>query len=555
MDIDLNQFMGAYIDGSRENLDLMDKMLLALEQNPENKEATGEIFRAAHTLKGMSATMGYEKIAHLTHEMENILDLLRTGKRGVDSRVIDVLFETFDVLRSLVNDSISGGDSGIELTEILEKLKSLFDSSTQGQVSASVKTSESRTSNSSVPSNQPLSAFLQGIKDFEFSEYELGGLLEAQHRNLHTALLDVKLVADCLLKGPRVFMIIRALDGLKCEIVKSIPDQKDLENEKFDRSFQMIILSDKQTSEISDAVKEICEIEDCHVEFFSPESIKSGHHEASENAPSAAPPKPQVPEPPPQVSTPVPPPKPAQPTQQAQTRIRQQQMPQRPQTSTESLQPIAPPQQNFSQGAVASTASSAPVYGQRQQENVQPAQTPEAKELDLSKFQSKSPKKYEGIFSEMDEAKNRENHRETIELVQLVSFKMAGEIYAFDISQVEGIINLLPITRVPKAPSFIEGVINMRGEIVPVINLRHRLKIDRKQRVATDQIVILHFEAEKVKVGFLVDGVHEVIRLPQNSIEEPSKVSESVDVEYLSGVGKLHGKLIILLNARKVIFG
>ena len=106
MDIDLSQYMGMYIDGSKENLDLMDKHLLALEQDPSNLEAVGEIFRAAHTLKGMSATMGFEKVAHLTHVMENILDKLRNHQLEVTPPIIDLVFETFDVLRVLTDKGV-----------------------------------------------------------------------------------------------------------------------------------------------------------------------------------------------------------------------------------------------------------------------------------------------------------------------------------------------------------------------------------------------------------------------------------------------------------------
>lgn len=148
-----------------------------------------------------------------------------------------------------------------------------------------------------------------------------------------------------------------------------------------------------------------------------------------------------------------------------------------------------------------------------------------------------------------------DSQKEVIELVQLVSFQMAGETYALGIKQVEGIINMLPMTRVPKSPSHIEGVINLRGEILPVINLRRRLKLTEKADIRDDQIMILSFEREKVKVGFLVDRVQEVLRLPQTSIEPPSHVSEGVNVEHLRGVGKLGNKIIILLNAEKIVFG
>ncbi|HEY9072259.1 MAG TPA: chemotaxis protein CheW, partial [Candidatus Ozemobacteraceae bacterium] len=154
-----------------------------------------------------------------------------------------------------------------------------------------------------------------------------------------------------------------------------------------------------------------------------------------------------------------------------------------------------------------------------------------------------------------DAPEEAEQQKEVIELVQLVSFQMAGETYALEIKQVEGIINMLPMTRVPKSPPHIEGVINLRGEILPVINLRRRLKQAEKARTHEDQIIILSFEREKVKVGFLVDRVQEVLRLPQSAIEPPSHVSEGVNVEHLRGVGKLGNRIIILLNAEKIVFG
>ncbi|NLI76027.1 MAG: purine-binding chemotaxis protein CheW, partial [Candidatus Riflebacteria bacterium] len=151
------------------------------------------------------------------------------------------------------------------------------------------------------------------------------------------------------------------------------------------------------------------------------------------------------------------------------------------------------------------------------------------------------------------EEPEEEVQKETI--VQLVSFRMAGETYALEIRQVEAIINLVPITRVPKAPTHIDGVINLRGEIVPVINLRKRLKLPEIERHPGMQIVILSFEEEKVKVGFLVDNVSEVLRLPEAAIEPPSHVSDGIGSEHLNGVGKLQNKIIILLNAHKIVFG
>ncbi|MDD2624939.1 MAG: Hpt domain-containing protein, partial [Candidatus Riflebacteria bacterium] len=154
MDIDLSQYMGMYVDGSRENLDLMDKHLLALEQDTDNIEAVGEIFRAAHTLKGMSATMGFEKVAHLTHEMENVLDKFRNHTVAVTPEIIDILFETFDCLRTLVNDSIDSTDSNVDLEGISAKLAECVSGN------SSEKTSPKPVSAPSVSANK---AFDSGI--------------------------------------------------------------------------------------------------------------------------------------------------------------------------------------------------------------------------------------------------------------------------------------------------------------------------------------------------------------------------------------------------------
>jgi len=212
--------MGAYIDGSRENLDTMDKMLLSLEQNPANLDAIEEIFRAAHTLKGMSATMGFEKIAQLTHEMETILDKLRSREIGVTAVVIDIIFETFDVLRTLVNDSIESTDSNIDISELSAKLSSI---GVEQNASPAGDEPHHAISESRGFDNDSLNFASADLSDMEFNELELNSLQEAETDGRKITLLQVSLVADCLLKGPRVFMILRTLDDMNCEVIKSLP--------------------------------------------------------------------------------------------------------------------------------------------------------------------------------------------------------------------------------------------------------------------------------------------------------------------------------------------
>lgn len=540
MDLDLQQYMGAYIDGSKENLDLMDRMLLAMEQNPGNVGAIEDIFRAAHTLKGMSATMGFEKIAHLTHEMESVLDKLRNRQLSVTPQIVDVLFETFDVLRNLVTDSFNQSDSRIDPKAISQKL---------ARIATGETPADSPRQDSVAPSSaggSPAAAYPQELSDlayFELSDLEQGKLDEAHLQGMSAYLLKVSLVSDCLLKGPRIFMILRTLETQQCGILKSIPAVKDLENEKFDRAFMMIIMTSSAEKTVTDEIESVSEVEKAEMFFIpargaQPEAVSPATAE-SESEPEPVPepvpePEPEpVIEPEPEFVQPVepeqppqplsPPPQPARPAQQpAPIRERPRQAPQ-----------------------------PAPIQQPPKQPPRQPAK-PQTQEVFQAPGGIEPPQAGGGNGSNDDDL---ESQKEVIELVQLVSFQMAGETYALGIKQVEGIINMLPVTRVPKSPTHIEGVINLRGEILPVINLRRRLKLTEKADIHEDQIMILSFEREKVKVGFLVDRVQEVLRLPQTAIEPPSHVSEGVNVEHLRGVGKLGNKIIILLNAEKIVFG
>ena len=500
MNLDLSEYMGAYIDGSRENLDTMDKCLLSLEQNPSNLEAIEEIFRAAHTLKGMSATMGFEKIAHLTHEMENILDKLRTHQIQVTPAVIDAIFETFDVLRTLVNDSIEQTDSGIDLSELSAKLSGLASGGGAPSPAPAARASVARApaANAGAGSKKSSGGKVD-LSDMGLSDFELSGLEEASDAGRHVLLLRIILVSDCLLKGPRVFMVLRTLDDLQCDIVKSNPEVKDLENEKFDKSFKMLLITDKSIEQVRDGIESISEIETIELT-----DIADAGADFADSAPQ-------------QVETPVytAPSPPAAP----------------PQAAPAPMQRAAP-----AAAPVQAAPVSYEVHNPMAGAPVVPAAEPPAPPAG-------------------DNAEEEDEVKEVIELVQLVTFTMAGETYALEIQQVEAIINLVPITRVPKAPMHIDGVINLRGEIVPVINTRRRLRLAELARKASNQIIILSFEDEKVKAGFLVDSVQEVIRLPESAIEPPSRVSESVDIEYLRGVGKLDNKIVIMLNAHRIVFG
>lgn len=134
---------------------------------------------------------------------------------------------------------------------------------------------------------------------------------------------------------------------------------------------------------------------------------------------------------------------------------------------------------------------------------------------------------------------------------QFVEFKLGDEEYGIDILQVKTIERMIPITRVPKAPSFVEGVINLRGEIVPVIDLKRRFDLPESQTTDNTRIIIV--TVDDLTVGMIVDSATEVVHLSQDAIEPAPTITGGIDSNYLDGVGKIDGRLLILLNAAKVL--
>ncbi len=137
------------------------------------------------------------------------------------------------------------------------------------------------------------------------------------------------------------------------------------------------------------------------------------------------------------------------------------------------------------------------------------------------------------------------------DVLQLVTFRLGNEEFSVDILKVQEIIRLMELTRVPKAPEFIEGVINLRGKVIPVMDLRKRFCMPAAEDTSEARIIVV--ELANTTVGFRVDGVSEVLRLPADTVEPPPTMVSGVETEYIRGVGKLDDRLIILLDVEKVL--
>ncbi len=144
-----------------------------------------------------------------------------------------------------------------------------------------------------------------------------------------------------------------------------------------------------------------------------------------------------------------------------------------------------------------------------------------------------------------------ENKNESTELLQLVSFKIANEEFGVDILNVQEINKMTQITKVPNSPHFVEGVINLRGRVIPVVNLRIKMSMPNKEYDKDTRIIVVDLSGKTV--GFLVDSVSEVLRIPRNIIEPPPSMVAGINSNYITAVGKLEDRLLILLDLNKVL--
>jgi len=142
--------------------------------------------------------------------------------------------------------------------------------------------------------------------------------------------------------------------------------------------------------------------------------------------------------------------------------------------------------------------------------------------------------------------------KQDVDLLQMVTFKIGEEEFGVDILRVQEIIRIMEITRVPKAPHFVEGVINLRGRVIPIIDLRRRFGLTAREHDKDTRIIVI--EINNMIVGFVVDAVHEVLRIPADTVEPPPPaVMGGVDSEYIKGVGKLDDRLLILLDLDRLL--
>ena len=249
--MELNQYLEMFIEESKEHLQSCSEHLLELEKNPEDLAIVSEIFRSAHTLKGMSATMGYEDLADLTHKMENVLDAIRNEKIKVTAEILDVVFESVDHLEAMVYDIAEGGEGKRDVQSTVEMLKRIEAGD------ANFKQTESlvaTTTTDSIASSFKLS----------YDGFELTVLAQSLEQSFNAFEISVSLRDDCLLKAARVYMVFEILEK-NGDVIKSSPTVEQLEEEQFDSEFNVAYITKLQAEDLQKMLFKVSEVENVTV--------------------------------------------------------------------------------------------------------------------------------------------------------------------------------------------------------------------------------------------------------------------------------------------------
>lgn len=261
--MDMNQYLDIFIEESKEHLQNMNQLLLELETSPDNLDLLNEIFRIAHTLKGMSGTMGFNKIASLTHEMENVLQLIRNKEIPVTEYIIDVLFECFDTLEEYINKLVNTGDEGdLDPSPLITKLCNIMDN----------KNSVEKQKNNAAKDEEKNDKTDEDNFSIETEDITKNVICKANEQGFKAFKIKVHLNPNCMLKSARAFIVFNTLEKFG-EIIKSKPTAEEIEDEKFDTSFEIIYLTKLNKSAIENEILNISEIANVMISQIKLENI------------------------------------------------------------------------------------------------------------------------------------------------------------------------------------------------------------------------------------------------------------------------------------------
>lgn len=270
--MDVSQYLEIFIDESNEHLQSLSDQLMILEKEPENSDTINEIFRAAHSLKGMAGTMGYKRMQNLTHDMENVFSEVRNGNIKVTSDMCDVLFQCLDALENYVSNIQNTQDEGTDDNEpIIKALNSFIGGNNEESKETQPQTAASATTAG------------EGTSELAFADFEMNAVNEALKKGLGVYEIDVTVDENCILKAARAFLVFKNLEG-HCDVIKSEPSTQDIEDEKFDKKFTIVVVSKESMEDISGIIRNVSEIKSAEAKAITTPFPESEETESKEEA-------------------------------------------------------------------------------------------------------------------------------------------------------------------------------------------------------------------------------------------------------------------------------
>ena len=264
--MDVSQYLDIFIDETKEHLQNLNEQILIIEKEPENSDTINEIFRAAHSLKGMAGTMEYKRMQKLTHQMENVFSEIRIGNMKVEPALVDILFQCLDALENYLEIiSETGAEGENENREILDKLDEILNGNNKIQTKAGSQINEKKTENQMAEkkmtnlSEKNISSSEEIYKQFVYTDDERQMIEEAIESGLNVYAFTISIEETCLLKSARSFLVFKKVSSLG-KIIKTNPSSQDIEDEKFDLDFSIMVISKEPFEKIKKAIKKVSEI-------------------------------------------------------------------------------------------------------------------------------------------------------------------------------------------------------------------------------------------------------------------------------------------------------
>ncbi len=279
--MDTSQYLDIFLDESKEHLQNLSDQIMDLEQNPDNMDTVNEIFRAAHSLKGMAGTMGYKRMQTLTHDMENVFSEVRNGTFKVQPGMIDILFRSLDALEEYVDNIQQTTEEGTnDNQDLINALNSILKNN--GEIKPVDKSEVSAQAEASAKTDaEGESAKCSKWDEIKISDTERMLIEKAHNEGLKAYGITVYVEEACVLKAARAFLVFKALEKLG-EVIVSNPTAQDIEDEKFDLTFSLIFISGSTMDEVKAAVKSVSEIEEVFCEEYYLEAASEPEHRETE---------------------------------------------------------------------------------------------------------------------------------------------------------------------------------------------------------------------------------------------------------------------------------